>query len=67
MDVCSALITSQSLGKPCNVVLGGTLGQAIALVVGGVLALFGVVGGVSAYQGSPSGVAPENLYSYADA
>jgi hypothetical protein len=43
------------------------LSQAIAVVVGGVLALFGVIGGVSAYQGDPSGVAPENLYSYADA
>jgi len=50
-----------------TVVLGGTLSQAIAVVVGGVLALFGVIGGVSAYQGSPSGVAPENLYTYADA
>lgn len=43
------------------------MSQAIAVVVGGVLALFGVIGGVSAYQGDPSGVAPENLYSYSDA
>ncbi len=43
------------------------MSQAIAVVVGGVLALFGVIGGVSAYQGDPSGVAPENLYTYADA
>jgi hypothetical protein len=34
--------------------------------VGIVLALFGVIGGVSAYEGSPSGVSQSNLYSYAD-
>ena len=43
------------------------MSQAIAVVVGGVFAIFGVIGGVSAYQGDTSGVAPENLYSYADA
>jgi hypothetical protein len=34
--------------------------------VGVVLAIFGVIGGVSAYNGSPDGVAQGNLYSYSD-
>ena len=41
-----------------NTVIGG--------VVGAVLALFGVIGGVSAYNGSPDGVATGNLYNYSD-
>lgn len=39
---------------------------AIAGAVGGVLALFSVIGGVSAYNGDPEGVAQNSLYSYAD-
>ena len=39
---------------------------AIAGAVGGVLALFSIIGGVASYQGDPAGVAPNNLYTYAD-
>ncbi len=39
---------------------------AIAGAVGGVLALFSVIGGVTAYNGDPEGVAQNSLYSYAD-
>jgi hypothetical protein len=42
------------------------MNAAIAGAVGGVLALFSVIGGVSAYKGDPEGVAPNNLYTYAD-
>jgi hypothetical protein len=31
-----------------------------------VLALFSIIGGVSAYNGDPEGVAQNNLYTYAD-
>ncbi|MCW2847571.1 MAG: hypothetical protein JWR90_1545 [Marmoricola sp.] len=41
-----------------NTVIGGAVGL--------VLALFGVIGGVSAYQGSPDGVPQGSLYSYSD-
>jgi hypothetical protein len=41
-----------------NTLIGGA--------VGAVLALFGVIGGVSAYNGNPDGVSPNNLYNYAD-
>jgi len=39
---------------------------AIAGAVGGVLALFSVIGGVSAYNGDPEGVSKNSLYTYAD-
>jgi hypothetical protein len=39
---------------------------AIAGAVGGVLALFSVIGGVSAYNGDPEGVSQNSLYTYAD-
>ena len=39
---------------------------AIAGAVGGVLALFSVIGGVSAYNGDAQGVSQNDLYSYAD-
>ena len=42
-----------------NTIIGGAVGV--------VLALFGVIGGVSAYQGSPDPVSQSNLYSYSDA
>lgn len=41
-----------------NTIIGGAVGV--------VLALFGVIGGVSAYNGSPNGVSQSNLYSYSD-
>ena len=41
-----------------NILIGGAVGV--------VLAVFGVIGGVSAYNGSPSGVSQSNLYSYSD-
>ena len=40
--------------------------MVIGGVVGALLAVFGVIGGVSAYNGSPEGVAEGNLYTYAD-
>jgi len=42
------------------------LNAVIAGVVGGVLALFSIMGGVSAYQGDPQGVSASGLYTYAD-
>jgi hypothetical protein len=39
---------------------------AIAGVAGAVLATLGVIGGVSAYVGTPEGVPTSNLYTYAD-
>ncbi|MCW2761004.1 MAG: hypothetical protein JWR85_1205 [Marmoricola sp.] len=41
-----------------NTLIGGAVGV--------VLALFGVMGGVAAYNGSPDPVSSGNLYSYAD-
>jgi len=41
-----------------NLVIGG--------VVGGLIALMGVIGGTQAYIGSPEQVADESLYTYAD-
>jgi hypothetical protein len=41
-----------------NTLIGGAVGV--------VLALFGVVGGVSAYNGNPEPVSQSNLYSYSD-
>ena len=42
------------------------MNEAIAGAVGGVLALFSLIGGVSAYNGDPQGVAENSLYTYAD-
>jgi hypothetical protein len=42
------------------------MNEAIAGAVGGVLALFSIIGGVSAYNGEPEGVAQNSLYQYAD-
>ncbi len=42
------------------------MNTAIAGAVGGALALFTMIGGVSAYNGDPQGVAQNSLYSYAD-
>lgn len=42
------------------------MNEAIAGAVGGVLALFSIIGGVSAYNGDPEGVASNNLYIYAE-
>ena len=42
------------------------MNEAIAGAVGGVLALFSIIGGVSAYNGDPEGVASNSLYTYAD-
>jgi hypothetical protein len=42
------------------------MNTAIAGGVGLLLALFGVIGGVSAYQGDPKGVPQQNLYTYSD-
>lgn len=42
------------------------MNEAIAGAVGGVLALFSIIGGVSAYNGDPEGVAQNSLYIYAD-
>jgi hypothetical protein len=41
-----------------NILIGGAVGLVVAL--------FGVVGGVSAYNGSPDGVSQSNLYNYSD-
>ena len=41
-----------------NTVIGGAVGV--------VLAVFGVIGGVSAYNGDPEGVAQSSLYTYSD-
>ena len=41
-----------------NILIGGA--------VGAVLAVFGVIGGVSAYNGGADGVSQSNLYSYSD-
>ena len=38
----------------------------IAAGTGVVLAIFGVVGGTAAYNGSPDGVSQTNLYKYSD-
>jgi hypothetical protein len=40
--------------------------EAIAGAVGAVLALFSIIGGVSAANGSPNGVSQNSLYSYSD-
>ena len=42
------------------------MNEAIAGAVGGVLALFSIIGGVSAYNGDPEGVSQNALYTYAD-
>jgi hypothetical protein len=42
------------------------MNEAIAGAVGGVLALFSIIGGVAAYNGDPAGVAENSLYTYAD-
>jgi len=42
------------------------MNEAIAGAIGGVLALFSVIGGVSAYNGDPEGVSQNSLYTYAD-
>ena len=42
------------------------MNEAIAGAVGGVLALFSLIGGVSAYNGDPQGVPENSLYTYAD-
>lgn len=42
------------------------MNEAIAGAIGGVLALFTIIGGVSAYNGDPQGVSENNLYTYAD-
>jgi hypothetical protein len=42
------------------------MNEAIAGAVGAVLALFSIIGGVSAYNGSPDGVPQNALYSYSD-
>ena len=39
---------------------------AIAGGVGLLLAVFGAIGGVSAYQGDPKGVPEQSLYTYSD-
>ena len=41
-----------------NILIGGAVGV--------VLAVFGVVGGTAAYNGSPDGVSQSNLYKYSD-
>ena len=41
-----------------NTLIGGAVGV--------VLAVFGVVGGTAAYNGSPDGVSQSNLYKYSD-
>lgn len=41
-----------------NLLIGGAVGL--------VLAVFGVVGGTAAYNGSPDGVSQANLYKYSD-
>ena len=41
-----------------NILIGGAVGL--------VLAVFGVVGGTAAYNGSPGGVSQSNLYKYSD-
>ena len=41
-----------------NLLIGGAVGV--------VLAVFGVVGGTAAYNGSPDGVSQTNLYKYSD-
>ena len=41
-----------------NLIIGGAVGL--------VLAVFGVVGGTAAYNGSPDGVSQTNLYKYSD-
>ena len=41
-----------------NLIIGGAVGVVVAV--------FGVIGGVSAYNGSPDGVSQGNLYSYSD-
>jgi hypothetical protein len=41
-----------------NLLIGGAVGL--------VLAVFGVVGGTAAYNGSPDGVSQTNLYKYSD-
>jgi hypothetical protein len=38
----------------------------IAGAVGAVLGLFGVIGGVSVYNGTPDGVSQNSLYKYSD-
>ena len=42
------------------------MNAVIAGVAGAILAAVGTIGGVSAYQGDPEGVAASNLYTYAD-
>jgi hypothetical protein len=45
----------------------GSMNLLIGAVVGAVVALFGVIGGVAAYSGSPDhGVSQGDLYSYSD-
>jgi hypothetical protein len=41
-----------------NTLIGGAIGV--------VLAVFAVIGGVSAYNGSPDGVSQSQLYKYSD-
>jgi hypothetical protein len=42
------------------------MNTVVAGAVGLVLAVFGVVGGTAAYNGSPAGVSQGNLYKYSD-
>ena len=42
------------------------MNEAIAGVIGGVLALFSILGGTAAYNGDPQGVSKSSLYEYAD-
>jgi hypothetical protein len=41
-----------------NILIGGAVGV--------LLAVFGVIGGTAAYNGSPNGVSQSNLYKYSD-